>query len=83
MSSKNYKPCGGATVPLFLSSAPTNSVTTMSPEGKDMAVGGRGGPVVFPHSDDNDAGCLLDDMGSTNANDNDSNDTPPPSPENG
>ena len=64
---------------------PTNDVTAMLPEGKDMAGGGWGGPVIFPHHPDNDdAGRLLDDMGSTNANDDDNDDTPPrPPPENG
>ena len=52
------------------------------PEGKDMAGGGRGGPVIIPHPDNDDAGCLLDDVGSTNANDDDNDDTPPPPPEN-
>jgi hypothetical protein len=36
-----------------------------------MAGGGRGGPVVFPHPDDDDAGRLLDDVGSKNTNDDD------------
>jgi hypothetical protein len=55
---------------------------SLSPEGKDMAGGGRGGRVVFPHPDDEEAGHLLDDvgMGSTNANDDDNDDTPPPPP---
>ena len=44
-----------------------------------MVGGGRGGPVVFPHPDDDDAGRLLDDVGSTNAN-GDDNDHTPPSP---
>ena len=44
-----------------------------------MTGGGRGGPVLFPHPDDDDAGLLLDDVESTNANDND-NDKPPPPP---
>ena len=60
---------------------PTNDVTAMLPEGKDMAGGGWGGPVIFPHHPDNDdAGRLLDDMGSTNANDDDNDDTPPRPP---
>jgi len=42
-----------------------------------MAGGGRGGHVVFPHPDDEEAGRLLDDVGSTNANDHDNNYTPP------
>ena len=46
-----------------------------------MAGGGRGGPVVFPHPDnDDDVGRLLDKVGSTNANDDDKNDTPSPPP---
>jgi hypothetical protein len=44
-------------------SAPTNGVSTTSPEGKDMAGGGRGWHVVFPHPDDEEAGRLLDDVG--------------------
>jgi hypothetical protein len=47
-----------------------------------MAGGGRGGHVVFPHPDNEEAGRLLDDVGSTNANDDDNDDTPPPPPEN-
>ena len=48
-----------------------------------MVGGGWGGPVVFPHPDDDNTGRLLDDMGSTNANEHDDNDdTPPPPPEN-
>ncbi len=43
-----------------------------------MAGGGRGGHVVFPHPDNEEAGRLLDDMGSTNANDDDNDDTPLP-----
>jgi hypothetical protein len=66
----------------FSSSAPTNGVTTTSPEGKDMVGGGRGGHAVFPHPDDEEAGRLLDDVGSTNANDDDNDDTPPPPPKN-
>ncbi len=72
--------CGGATAPSFSSSTPTNGVTTTLPEGKDMAGGGRGGPVVFPHPDDDVAGRLLDNVGSTNANNDDNDDTPPPPP---
>ena len=30
-----------------------------SPKGKDMAGGGWGGPVVFPHPDDDNTGRLL------------------------
>ena len=45
-----------------------------------MAGGGRGGPVVFPHPDEDDAGRVLDDVGSKNANDDDNDDTPPPPP---
>ena len=69
-----------ATMPSFSSLAPTNGVTTTSPEGKDMAGGGRGGPVIFPHPDDDDAGHLLDNVGSTNANDDDNDDIPPRPP---
>ena len=69
-------------MPLLLSWAPTNRVTVTSPEGKDMVGGGRGGPVVFPHPDDDDAGRLLDNVGSTNTNDDNNDDTPPPPPEN-
>ncbi len=69
-----------ATVPSLSSSAPTNGVTTTSPEGKDMAGGGRGRHVVFPHPDDEEAGRLLDNVGSTNVNDEDNDDTPPPPP---
>ena len=48
-----------------------------------MVGGGRGGPVVFPHpDDDNDAGRLLDKVGSTNKNDDDNNDTPSHPPKN-
>ena len=47
-----------------------------------MAGGGRGGPVVFPHPDDDDAGRLLDNVGSTNANEGDNDDTPLPPPKN-
>ncbi len=47
-----------------------------------MAGGGRGGPVVFPHPDDDNAGRLLDNVGSKNANDDDNDDTPSPPPEN-
>jgi hypothetical protein len=47
-----------------------------------MAGGRRGGPIVIPHPDDNDAGHLLDNAGSTNAKDNDSNDAPLPPPQN-
>ena len=65
-----------------VSSAPTNGVMTTSPDGKDMVGGGRGGPVVFPHPDDGNAGRLLDNVGSMNANDDDNDDTPPPPPEN-
>ena len=79
-SSKNYEPCGGTIVPLFLLSAPMNGVTTTLPEGKDMAGGGRGGHIVFPHPDNDNAGRLLDNVGSTNANDNDNNNTPLPPP---
>ena len=53
-----------------------------SPEGKDMTGCGRGGPVVFPHPDDNNAGHLLDDVGRANVNDDDNNGTPPPHSEN-
>jgi hypothetical protein len=67
-------------MPSFSSSAPTNGVTTTLAEGKDMAGGGRGGHVVFPHPDNEEAGRLLDDVGSTNANDDDNDDTPPPPP---
>jgi len=77
---KKFRACGGATAPSFLSSAPMNGVTTTSPEGTDMAGGGRGGPVVFPHPDDDDAGRLLDNVGSTNANEDDNDDTPSPPP---
>ena len=49
-----------------------------SPEGKDMTGCGRGGPVIFPHPDDDNAGRLLDDVGRTNMNDDDNNDTPRP-----
>jgi hypothetical protein len=74
MSSKKSEPCGGTTVPSF----------SPLPEGKDMAGGGRGGHVVFPHPDDEEARRLLNDvgMGSTNMNDDDNNDTPPPPPKN-
>jgi hypothetical protein len=51
-----------------------------TPDGKEMAGGGRGGPVVFPHPDKDDSGRLLEDVGSTNANDDDNDDTPPPPP---
>jgi hypothetical protein len=67
-------------VPSLSSWAPTNGVTTTLPEGKDMEGGGRGGPVVFPHPNDDDAGRLLDNVGSTNANDDDNDDTPRPPP---
>ena len=43
-----------------------------------MAGGGRGGHVIFPHPDNEEAGRHLDDMGSTNANDDDNDDTPLP-----
>ena len=79
---EKFRAFGGATTPSFLSTAPTNGIMTTSPEGKDMAGGGRGGPVVFPHPDDDDAGRLLDDVGSTNANDDDNDDNPPVPPEN-
>ena len=46
--------------------------------GEGMAGGGRGGPAVFPQPDDDDAGHLLDNVGSMNVNDNDNDDTPPP-----
>jgi len=75
--------CGGATAPSFSSSTPTIGVTTTLPEGKDMAGGGRGGPVVFPHPDDDNTEHLLDDMGSTNVNDDDNNDIPPAPPHQG
>ena len=68
---------------MFSLSAPTNSVTTTLPEGKDMAGGGRGGHVVFPYPNDDDAGRLLDNMGSTNANDADNDDKAPAPLENG
>ena len=45
-----------------------------------MAGGGWGGPVVFPHPDNDDTGRLLDDVGSTNVNDDDNDDTPSPPP---
>jgi len=77
---EKFRAFGGATTPSFLSTAPTNGIMTTSPEGKDMAGGGRGGPVVFPHPDDDDTGRLLDDVGSMNANDDDNDDTPPPPP---
>ena len=48
-----------------------------------MAGGGRGGPVVFPHPDEDNAGHLLDDVGSKNANDDDNGDTPAPPENNG
>ena len=54
-------------------------LTAASPEGKDMKGGGRGGPAIFPHPDDDDARCLLDGVGSTNTND-DKTTTPPHPP---
>ena len=45
-----------------------------------MAGSGRGGHILFLHFDNDNAGCLLDDMGSTNVNDDDNNNTPPPTP---
>ena len=57
-----------------------NSVTATLPEGKGMTGGGRVGPVVIPHPDNDDARRLLGDVGSMNANNDDNDDTPPAPP---
>jgi hypothetical protein len=78
----NAETCGGVAVLLLLLSAPENGVATTLPKGEDMAGSGRGGPVIISHPDNNDAGCLLDDAGSTDAKDDDNNDAPLPPPKN-
>jgi hypothetical protein len=40
--------------------------------------GGREGPVIIPHPDDDDVGHLLNNVGSTNVNNDNSNNAPLP-----